>query len=82
MTAPPWNSSLIDCQIRLADPLYIEVIQQDNGICDLTYGGEVLLTLKLDKQDKHIRTPFELYAVDCEIKYRLHRNFRREPLAL
>lgn len=39
------------------------------------------IEVTLDKRDKHIRSPFELYAVDCEIKYRLHRNFRREPLA-
>ena len=38
------------------------------------------ITVTLVKRDKNITGAFELQDVDCMIKYRLHRHFRRDPL--
>ena len=38
------------------------------------------ITVTLTKRDKNITASFALSDVDCMIKYRLHRHFRREPL--
>jgi hypothetical protein len=41
--------------------------------------GSNTLTILLRQRDPNISLPFEVYDVDCHIRYRRHRNFRREP---
>ena len=33
------------------------------------------------QRDGRISNPFELYDVDCTVKYRMHRGFQREPMS-
>ena len=42
--------------------------------------GHNTVRITLLKRDPNIENPFEVYDVDCDIRYRLHRHFRREPI--
>ena len=42
--------------------------------------GENTITVTLDKRDKNIEADFDLYDVDCKIKYNLHKHFRNKPI--
>ena len=39
-----------------------------------------MVRITLVKRDPNIENPFEVYDVDCDIRYRLHRHFGREPI--
>jgi len=43
--------------------------------------GANTVAIVLRRRDPEISLPFEVYDVDCRIRYRRHRSFRREPLA-
>ena len=42
--------------------------------------GHNTVRITLVKRDPNIENPFEVYDVDCDIRYRLHRHFGREPI--
>ncbi len=42
--------------------------------------GHNAVRITLMKRDPNIENPFEVYDVDCAIRYRLHRHFGREPI--
>ena len=42
--------------------------------------GHNMVSITLVKRDQNIENPFEVYDVDCDIRYRLHRHFGREPI--
>ena len=42
--------------------------------------GHNRVSITLVKRDPNIENPFEVYDVDCDIRYRLHRHFGREPI--
>jgi hypothetical protein len=37
------------------------------------------VSILLRRRDPRISLPFEVYDVDCKVRYRRHRNFRRDP---
>ena len=43
--------------------------------------GTNTIQVTLVRRDTGITTPFELVDVGCTVQYKLHRHFRREPLA-
>ena len=42
--------------------------------------GHNTVRITLVKRDPNIENLFEVYDVDCDIRYRLHRHFGREPI--
>ena len=42
--------------------------------------GHNRVSITLVRRDPNIENPFEVYDVDCDIRYRLHRHFGREPI--
>ncbi len=42
--------------------------------------GRIPVTVTLVRRDSDIDAPFDLYDVDCYIKYRLHRDFQPSPV--
>ncbi len=42
--------------------------------------GHNTVRITLVRRDPNIENPFEVYDVDCHIRYRLHRHFGREPI--
>ena len=42
--------------------------------------GRNLVKVTLLARDPMLNLPFELHDVDCEIRYRLHRDFERDPI--
>ena len=42
--------------------------------------GHNAVHITLVKRDPNIENPFEVYDVDCDIRYRFHRHFGREPI--
>ena len=42
--------------------------------------GRNLVTVTLVKRDPNIEPPFQVWDVDCVIRYRAHRSFEREPI--
>ena len=42
--------------------------------------GHNTVKITLMKRDRNIENSFEVYDVDCAIRYRLHRSFKREPI--
>ena len=42
--------------------------------------GHNAVRITLVTRDPNIENPFEVYDVDCDIRYRLHRHFGREPI--
>src|SRR5437870_4622286 len=42
--------------------------------------GLNLLNVRLLARDPMLNLPFEVYDVDCSIRYRLHRHFERDPI--
>lgn len=42
--------------------------------------GHNAVRITLIERDPNIENPFEVYDVDCDIRYRFHRHFGREPI--